>query len=163
MTRVMKLKKPVVIAAVVALVVLIAGGLWVAKKLYDRKVMRDYIAANPRWELVHRFEITRDLSDTEMEEAAVDLKDRITRYEVLRPVVSELDLIAAWEVADADAAMGQLESSMDVRAGDGEILLALQDSDKERLAETMRSLLTSFRRSQQMSFLPPPPPGGPGE
>lgn len=161
----MKSKKPVVIAAVLALVVLIAGGLWVAKKLHQRKIMRDYIAENPRWELVHRFEITRDLDDAEMEEAAVDLEDRITRYEVLRPVVSELDLIAAWEVADADAAMGQLESLMDVRAGDGEIELALQDSDKDRLAEIMRALLTSFRRSQGMSFPPPPPPppGGPGE
>ncbi|MFC7336490.1 hypothetical protein ACFQY0_04810 [Haloferula chungangensis] len=146
------------------LAVFLAGGAFVGYKLWKRQKNR---AEAQRWEVTRVFTLTRELNGSQLEEYLANENEKLDRYEVLRPVIDDLDLVAFWGVADADAALVMLKDSAEFRVGNepNTILFAVSDKDKEMAGRLGQAIGRSYEALllRDRLRLPPPPPAGFGE
>lgn len=144
--------------SLLALVAVLAGVGFVGYKLWKRKENRE---ANRRYQVTTVINLNPNLNAEQLDAAVEQLDERLDRYEVLRPVVKELELVSFWEVADADAALEKLRKNSNVTLKNGEVLFQVVDKDKEMAGEILQEVARSFERSRRLEKrLEPPPSGG---
>lgn len=142
------------------LVVFLAGSSFVAYKLYKRQKNR---AEMQRWEVKSVLRINRELSAEDLDTYLMAENEKLDRYEVLRPVVDELDLVQFWGVADSDEALERLKACAELRPGDepGTIVFVAWDKDKEMTGKLGEAISKSYKAAllQEQLRMPAPPPG----
>lgn len=146
------------------LAVFLAGSSFVAYKLIKRQKGRAAAAEAQRWEIKSEMKLQGELSGDQLDSYLVSENEKLDRYEVLRPLIDEFDLVAFWGVADVDEAMVMLKDSAELRAGDtpGTIQFVVSDKDKEMTGKLARAIARSYesmRLRESMRLPPPPPPG----
>jgi hypothetical protein len=145
------------------LVVFLAGSSYVGYRLWKRQKNRAMAAEMQRWEMKTELQLNSVLNEEDLTRYLESENLKLDRYEVLRPVVDELDLVATWGVADVDEAMERLKTSSEMRAGDGPgtILFVVSDKDKEMTGKLAQSIGRSYKALLLREKLraPTPPPG----
>ncbi|MEP4078482.1 hypothetical protein [Haloferula sp.] len=148
---------------IAVLVLFLAGSSFVGYKLWKRQKDRALAAEMHRWELKYVMNLSGELSEEQMAKVLETENEKVDRYEVLRPIIDELDLIAFWGVADADEAMAKLKDCTEIRAGEdmSSMLFVVSDKDKEMTAKLAQAVMRSYRSMMLRDGLraPPPPPG----
>lgn len=145
------------------LVMFLAGSSYVAYRLWKRQKNRALAAEMQRWELTSAMRLNAPLEGADLDKYVEIENAKLDRYEVLRPVVDELDLITFWGVADADEAMEQLKECSEFRAGDepGLMLFVVSDKEKEMATKLAQEISEAYRSMVMRDrLLPPPPPPG---
>jgi hypothetical protein len=148
------------------LVAFLAGSAFVGYKLWKRQQYQAAAAEKQRWEMKSAMRLTTPLEGAELDEYLEGENAKLDRYEVLRPVIDELDLITFWGVEDADEAMEMLKDSSEFRPGDepGMVLFVVSDKDKAMTARLAEAINKSYRAMViREKLLPPAPPPGFGE
>ena len=135
----------------------VAGSGAVAYKIHQRKKA----AAAQAWEAKLVFPVTEGATPEQVEEAAKELDGKLDRYEVLRPVIDELDLVAFWGLADVNEAMERLKACTGARVEGGQVVFATQDKDKEMAGRIQKQVAESYDRVERLNryglpALPPP-------
>ena len=148
------------------LVVFLAGAAFVGYKLWKRQQYLAVAEEKQRWEVKRAMRLNVPLEGEELDKYVESENAKLDRYEVLRPVIDELDLVAFWETGDADQAMAMLKDCSEFRAGDepGLVLFVVSDKDKAmagRLAEEVNKSYRAMLLRERL--LPPAPPPGFGE
>lgn len=142
------------------LVVFLAGTSFVAYKLYMRQKTR---AEAQRWEMTSVMKINRELSSDELERYLLVENEKLDRYEVLRPIVDELDLVTFWNLSSVDEALEKLKASAELRPGDepGTIVFVASDKDKEMTGKLGEAIGKAYKAAllQEQLRMPTPPPG----
>lgn len=146
------------------LVVFLAGSGFVGYKLWKRQKNRALAAEMQRWEVKSVRQLSGEPSQEELAKYLEGENEKLDRYEVLRPVIEELDLITFWGVASADEAMEKLKACAEIRAGDlsTEVVFVVSDKDKEmtgKLAEAINRSYEAMRLRDSLRLPPMPPPG----
>ena len=146
------------------LVVFLAGAGFVAYKLIKRQKDRAAAAEAQRWEMRSEMKLEGELSADELDQYLASENEKLDRYEVLRPLIDELDLVTFWGVAGAEEAMAMLKDSAELRAGDtpGTVVFVVSDKDKEMTGKLGQALARSYQamKLRDRMMLPPPPPPG---
>jgi len=146
------------------LVVFLAGAGLVAYKLIKRQKDRAASAEMQRWEMKSEMKLNTELSAEELDRYLASENEKLDRYEVLRPLVDELDLVAFWGLAGPEEAMAMLKDSAELRAGEtpGTVVFVVSDKDKEmtgKLGQAMARSYHAMKLRDSMRLPPPPPPG----
>ena len=142
------------------LAVFIAGSSFVGYKLWKRQKTR---AELQRWEVKSVMQTSADISDAQLAELLKLENEKLDRFEVLRPVIDELDLVAFWGVANADEAMVKIKESSEFRVGDepGTIFFVVSDKDKDMAGKLAQAIGRSHQAMMTRDkLMPPPPPPG---
>jgi hypothetical protein len=146
------------------LVVFLAGAGFVAYKLIKRQKDRAAAAEAQRWEMRSEMKLEGELSADELDQYLASENEKLDRYEVLRPLIDELDLVTFWGVAGPEEAMAKLKDSAELRAGDtpGTVVFVVSDKDKEMTGKLGQALARSYQamKLRDRMMLPPPPPPG---
>lgn len=142
-------------------VLLMAGGGFVIYKLWNRQKVR---AAAQRWEVRLPLNLNRELEPGELETFLKDYNEKLDRYEVMKPVVDELDLVAVWGVADEGTAIESLKGFTNFKdvGGASQVMLVVSDKDQElarKLGPVVGKYFDDMIRREQ--FLAPPSPPSP--
>lgn len=145
---------------IVVLVGFLGGSAFVGYKLWKREQIR---AEMERWEVKMVVPLPPEAQGGDLEPVLAEFNGKLQRYEVLRPVIDELDLIQRWGVAGPEEAMAQLKESVSFRdSGEpGKIHFVASDKSKELAQQIGQAVARSFDMALQRDrALPPPMPAG---
>lgn len=139
------------------LVAFVAGSAFVGYKLVKRQKAKQM----QRWEVKNEMQLSRELSEDELTAYLESENEKLDRYEVLRPVVDELELVGFWGVEDADAALEILKDCSGFRAGAtaDSVLFTVNDKDKEMAGRLATAIHKSYRAMLLRDQLMAPPTG----
>ena len=129
--------------------------------LYRRHQGRKWMQENQRWEARAELPLQQAVSDEELQSLLVKENERLDRYEVLRPVIDELDLVTFWKVSGPEEALSQLKDSSEFRAGEGggSVVFVATDRDQDMAGRLREAVLKSYQAMvMREAMLPPMPP-----
>lgn len=135
-------KNPVLVVWVAVLVLVVLGMAGAGYKLYRMKQAK----AAQVWQSELPLPIPEGLESSGYEDFAKSMEEGFERYEVIRPVIEELGLIAHWQAADMDAALARIKEATEVQVKDGTVVLITRDKDKETAGKLQMALRQSFDR-----------------
>lgn len=141
------------------LVIVVGLSSFVGYKLYQRHQAKKM----QRWEARGPLNLRAPLSPAELQAFLESENARIDRYEVLRPVVDQLDLVGFWQLSGPEQALEQLKTSTGFREGEeaGTVIFVASDRDQTMAGRLREEVLRSYqdvlrRESFMPSFAPQP-------
>lgn len=145
------------------LVLFLAGASLVGWKLWQRQKARALMAEHQRWEVSIQLPLQKAVGGEELAKLLEEQNRRLDRYEVLRPVIDDLDLVTFWGLPGPDEAMEKLKEVTEFRAGaePGVVVFVAGDSDKEmagKLGGAVWRYYEDMERRERylLPSLPPP-------
>lgn len=134
------------------LVVILAVGVFGAYKLYKRHQAK----ALRQWEATHEVPLGRSLEASAMEELLAKENAKLDRYEVLRPVVEQLQLVEFWGVDGPEEALEKLRGATQFRGGgDSAVVFFARDKDQAMAGKLRHEVFRSYQDfMRRESFMP---------